>query len=126
MDLSKIKPLDTIAVDLRDPESGELIGVTVNMRHKSSPQVQAVYNAFQRRIMQQRARATPEDLVKIAKDQIVAAVASWEWKGDANWNGVKPTAFSEPIMREMLELDWAFGQLSTALADEAAFFRRDQ
>jgi hypothetical protein len=126
MDLSKIKPADTVAVELRNPETDEPIGVVVQMRHKTSREVQAVVNAFQRRVAQQRTRTVPPEVMQqFVTDQIVAAVASWEWKGDAQWNGEKP-ACTEAKVREVLDLEWIRDQLSAGFVDESAFFRRNR
>ena len=126
MDLSKIKPADTVAIELRNPENDEPIGVTVHLRHKTSREVQSVVNAFQRRAAQQRTRAiSPEVMQEFVTDQIVAAVASWEWRGEAHWNGEKP-ALTEGKLREVLGMEWIRDQLSAGFVDESAFFRRDQ
>lgn len=123
MDLFSIKPVDTVRVDIRHPATDEPTGLVVYLRHRTSREVQAVTNAFQREVAKLRTRqAPPEMLQRFVTDQIVAAVASWEWTGAANLNGDRP-ALTEAKLREVLSIDWIREQLAAGFTDESQFFR---
>ena len=126
MDLSQINPVDAVRVEIRHPATDEPIGLALHLRHRTSAPVQAVNTAFQREVAKLRLRqAPPEMLQRFVTDQIVAAVARWEWTGDANLRGEKPE-LTEGKLREVLAVDWIRDQAAAGFVDEASFFRRDQ
>ncbi len=123
MDLLSIKPVDTVRVDIRHPATDEPIGLAVHMRHRTSPQVQAVTTAFQREVAKLRTRQPPPEMVqRYITDQIVAAVAKFEWYGDANLDGERPEA-TEASIRKLLTVEVIRDQLAAGFTDESQFFR---
>lgn len=121
MDISGINA-STSPVEIRHPGTQELLGLTVHLRPMSDPKVKAVQRRFTNEALRKRnMKITAEQAEASRTDVLVSAVDSWEWAGDASFNGEQPECTAENI-RKLLKVDWLRDQLDEALGDEAAFF----
>lgn len=117
MDLSAIKPAP-IEVPILNPGNAQPTGLVLKCisPHDASaaPARRALIDRSQR-----KGGATESDSL----DFLCALVMSWEWTGDATWNGEKPTCTPANV-RKVLAEPWVRVQLDEALGDTAAFFRQ--
>lgn len=120
-DISSITPRSR-KLDVRHPATKQKIGLQLDLRPDTDPAVRDVVRKQTNERLQGE-RPDAERLEANRLDMIVAAVSGWDWQGDANFEGKKPS-FSEPSVRQVLtRLPWIRDQIDIALGDSAAFFR---
>jgi hypothetical protein len=126
MDLSLLSK-ETCTIDIKNPENGEFVGVTVEVRSNDSEQVKFVHRKFQNRALAKRGEGfDSEDIEDQSINLLIAAVASWEWSDDIKWRGEKPdNVNSDAFKREVLgSREGAFiaRQIDKAMSEESNFF----
>lgn len=124
MDLAKIKPSERI-VDILHPESGEKIGVSVQLISLRDEKLAAVRRRIQNKNIEFQKRGKTMKAVDIEEnemDLLVACITGWNW-GDNLYNGETPQ-FCEKNVRDVLnDLPWFKQQIVEAIDDEKAFFQ---
>lgn len=124
MDLAKIKPSERI-VDILHPESGEKIGVSVQLISLRDEKLAAVRRRIQNKNIEFQKRGKTmkaADIEENEMDLLVACITGWNW-GDNLYNGETPQ-FCEKNVRDVLnELSWFKQQIVEAIDDEKAFFQ---
>lgn len=131
MDLATLSPV-TRKVDILHPQTGEPIGLAINLRPSSHPEVQRVRRKWLNERLSSKGRGnkvTAEQVEANALDQIIAAIESWTWGEGADGkpctlNGEAPELSPESA-RKVLKAGGGFikDQLDEELGDVAAFFR---
>lgn len=123
MDLSKLAnyellyPLDIVWQD-------KPTGLKMMIRSSSSEAVKQVTREHSRKnvVRIQKGKTLAADRIEEnAVERAAACIASWEWTGDATYNGEKP-ALSMKVATEMLsKWDWIYDQVVEA-ANNLDFF----
>lgn len=122
MDLSTLAP-STVALDIRNPGTGKPTGIVLHLVSPESDPVKKIKRAHANKLINRRNRKlTADDFEENQIDIIAAAVASWEWKGDAAWTGGKKPDFTPDNVRSVVSTPWIRSQVEEALNDESAFF----
>lgn len=124
MDLAKIKPSERI-VDILHPESGEKIGVSVQLISLRDEKLAAVRRRIQNKNIEFQKRGKTMKAVDIEENEmelLIACITGWNW-GDNLYNGETPQ-FCEKNVRDVLnDLPWFKQQIVEAIDDEKAFFQ---
>ncbi|MBN9345616.1 MAG: hypothetical protein J0I48_05335 [Devosia sp.] len=121
MDLSDIAPT-SMKVAIRHPGTGKETGLIIDVQSLESPVVQKVRREQRDAVLRTRNRKmTAEEIDEQITDQIVAAIAGWQWNGDASWGGKKLDLTPENV-RIVVAAPWVRKQVEEAVADEAGFF----
>lgn len=124
MDLAKIKPSERI-VDILHPESGEKIGVSVQLISIRDEKMASVRRRIQNKNIEFQKRGKTLKAIDIEENELellVNCITGWNW-GDNKYKGETPQ-FSEKNVRDVLtELPWFKQQIVEAIDDEKAFFQ---
>ncbi|MFC4729089.1 hypothetical protein [Coralloluteibacterium thermophilus] len=109
-------------IQIKHPATGAPLGLALTIRPDSHPEVKKARRAIFNERLKADAPASAEQLEEGQTSVMVAAVAAWEWSGDATYRGKKPR-LDESTLREVLStLPWVRDQLATELGNDAAFF----
>ena len=120
MDLLQLLPVDSVAVKLKHPVTGDELDATINIYGKDSS---VFKNAIKQRAKAQIARKSKElDLDANDKDNIdVLADCTKSWSGIAE--GSKEITFSRDAAIELYtKYVWIREQIDIAIGDRANFF----
>lgn len=116
---------ETTTVQVKHPQSGEPIGITVELHSPDSDVVKAVQRKWQNRAMKKRGEGfTADDIDAQAVETLCASIATWEWAEGLDWQGEKPDdshAFKKRVLSSPSGA-FIFRQIDKALADESLFF----
>lgn len=122
MDLSTLAP-STVPLEIRNPATGKPTGLVLNLLSADSDPVKKVKRQLLNKALARRNRkANADEIEESNLDLLVAAVESWEWKGDAAWKGGKKPDFKADVVREVVATPWIRSQIEEAKEDETAFF----
>lgn len=124
MDLSAIKPLDGVPVEITLPD-GTPVGLRITTLSNHDPRVKAAAAGYMQRVQAAQRRGKTLTVAQQREGDIdicLAAVTGWEWHGDGNWRGETP-AYGEDIAREVLAIDWIRSQIGAQMDADADFFR---
>jgi hypothetical protein len=128
MDLSSITA-SANTVEIRHPATSEPIGLTINLRPPTHPDVKAVNRKLMNETLKARGgKLTAEKLEANSMDRLVAATESFAWGAGADgepasWNGEKLEATHANVRNVYTKAPWIKQQVDEALGDEASFFR---
>lgn len=122
MDLSTLAP-STVPLEIRNPATGKPTGLVLNLLSADSEPVKKVKRQLLNKALARRNRkATADEVEESNLDLLVAAIESWEWKGDTTWKGGKKPEFKPDAVREVVSTSWIRSQIEEAKEDETAFF----
>lgn len=121
MDLATIKPT-TSKVEILHPGSSDPTGLVIEVTSQQSPAVKKVLRRQTDKLLKRRGRkTTAEQIEEDHIERLAASVVSWEWKGEAAFNGKKLDCTPENVAA-VLGVSWIKEQVAEAVADEAEFF----
>ena len=121
MDLNILSDI-TRTIDIKHPGTKEPIGLRVELVSQENP----VYKAARRVILNERMKmepdaVTPEFLENQTVSLLASAFKSWEWLGDACFNGEKLECTPANI-KKLLGVGWIKNQIDLELGKVADFF----
>ena len=121
MDLEKVEP-QSRWVKIRHPGTDQPLGLEVNLRPMSDPEVRKAKRKAQNARLRKN-KITAEQLESFTQDLCVAAVADWKFTDPELTLWGEQPEFSENKLRKALtKLPWLQDQIDQELDDEAAFF----
>lgn len=125
MDLAEIKPVERV-IDILHPSTGEKIGVSVAVLSINDERMAAVKRRIQNKRLELERRGKSfkaDDLEENEMELLTTAITSWNWEGDIDFHGEKPTFNEKNVKSVLKELSWFKQQITEAVGDEKAFFQ---
>lgn len=124
-DLSLIM-MNNVVLEILNPGSDKPLGLTVEIRSASSPEVRAVQRSITNRSLKLAKRGklfTAEEVEENTYDQLCAAIVNWTWHDGATWAGETPS-FDPKIAKTIFrKLPFVSSQIDDKLGEDAAFFK---
>lgn len=123
-DIASITPT-TRTHEIKDPRTGEPIGIRVQLLPNSDEGVKKIIRQLTDRANQQRLRGkivTAAELEEYATKLISVQVVAWEWYGDVTFKGEKPEYSAANVAKVCTELAWFRDDIDEAIGDTKRFF----
>lgn len=121
-DISTIVAIER-TIDILHPKTGAQIGLRITLRPDSHPKVREASRRAMNDRIAGRGKITAEKLEANRLDLIGSAVESWQWIGDATFEGEKPEATPDNVRKVLKKLPWLRDQIDKELGETEEFFR---
>lgn len=122
MDFATIKASGRV-IDVRHPGNGEQTGLKITLLPPHDPAVEAASRkVINRRINSRRKRHNIEVYEGDTLEILIAAVADWEWGGEATFRGARPECTPENVREVLTEVKWLRKVLQDEMDNESDFF----
>lgn len=125
MDLANLKPVERM-IDILHPSTGEKIGVSVTVLSINDEKMAAAKRRIQNKKLELDRRGKTfkvDDLEENEMELLTTAITGWNWEGDVDFHGEKPTFNEKNVKAVLKELTWFKQQIMEAVGDEKAFFQ---
>lgn len=124
MDLTEILPSERV-VEILHPGTEEPIGVRVTLMSITDERLKKLKRKFQdeRLRLEARGKNFKSDELEENRDELAfKAMTSWDWYGDATFNGKKPEFNQANVLAVLQKLVWFRDQIEAEIGDEKSFF----
>jgi hypothetical protein len=125
MDLANLKP-HTAELILRNPADDTPIGLTMQIRHRSHPDYQAMvkkHKAERKMLISTGKDEVPDDVAERQGREVYATlVDSWEWEDGTTFNGETPDCTLANVVRLFEAADDLLGQVIRFASVEKHFY----
>lgn len=114
MDLAKIFDYEkTVTLELKNPTTEKLVGVTMEIRSSSSPEAKRVQMEELDKQSERRQKGKlikAEQAIKAEVRKAASCIASWDW-GKIQYDGSVPELTMTNAMKILDEQDWIYEQV---------------
>ena len=125
MDINTLVPTERL-IEIKHPVTEKNLGIRVSVISLNDEKMKLIRRKFinKRLELEKRGKSfKADDIESNELDLLIACIVSWDWYGEATFNGSKPE-FNEINVRNVLTtFSWFKDQISEAVGDEKAFFQ---